>query len=225
VSCTWATMAWLTVSRYMSAYPPSVRTNFFAAVDKWQISYILEEHVKNAQPGYGGSTTEQDTLLSLSPPTLQLLFAEPSLFDNPQISSLFDTTMMSQSSLTSKITALGLTTMLVRLLRSPQEDKRAWAQKLLLSAGKKPLSVDDWDGVGIGTEVESLYVGDSEGSLEYRWIAIRAILQSGCLDPECIRRRLLRCDDGRAKGIMPTLTAMLGNDSESKRTLCAAEHC
>lgn len=194
----------------MSTYPPQTRANFFAAVDRWQSDFIIKE-----------AAAVEPSITSLSPPIVQLLLSQPSLLDTPQISGLVDTTIAeTPNTISSATVALGITPLLVHLLRSSTLDRRKWAETHIAACGKRKSSFDISVGSGVQEEIESLASDDTLAAID-KWRAIRAILKSGCLSQEAIERGVLRGEQlhgkkASSKRILPTIVPLLGTETDCK---------
>lgn len=207
--------------RYMGNYPPATRTNFFAAVDRWQGPLILAEHSKASQPTYGAAWTDT-SLLALPTAVIQLLFNEPTLLDNADISSLLDATIASSSQKTQKtasaVTHLGLTPVLIRLLSSPDQARRDWASSQIPATVRRPLTFGEWCSLGIGLEIQAFYGANDASSTEERWQTVQLIVQSRSLSPDTVRKGLLggittEGAHGGRKGVMAVLSNQLGSET------------
>nr|XP_019012419.1 senataxin [Kwoniella pini CBS 10737]OCF51200.1 senataxin [Kwoniella pini CBS 10737] len=211
-------------SKYLSKWPSQVRVNFFAAVDKWQSTLILNQ-IKEASKTAYGTTSFSSTpeLYTLTRPMLQLLLSEPSLIDpekglnSAELSSSLDKAIAS-SAVTSAITSSGVSTLLVHLLSSPIEVRRKWAISQLASSSRRSLPFDEWCSLGIGQEIQSLYSDDVQIDGKDRWVAVSAILTAGVLNTETVEKGLLggqleEDPKGRKnRGLMSALSALLGSD-------------
>ncbi len=209
--------------RYLSNRPATTITNFFGAVDKWQSTFILAQHAKASQPDYGSSSSSCNSTRTLPSSVIQLLFAEPSLLENPELSSLIDSVVsLSPPAVQSSITALGLTVLLVRLLTSPDRARRQWAIAHLPATARRPLSLQDWVESGIGGEIQRLYEGELEVELSVRCQAIKAIIESNSLSRDAVKNGLLGAQvgdkqDGRPyRGVMPALSGLLGAETDGE---------
>ena len=201
----------------MSNYPPTTRANFFAAVDKWQLGFIFRKMSRSTSQAHGAPLSDS-ALASLPDSILQLLLVEPSLLSDDKIHALIEPTIQLPSERTIGITVLGLTPIHLRLLSSQVLEVRQSAERLLPAAGRHPLSLDDWTGLGIQGEIEKLYTGDTGLNVEERWSALLRILKSGCLSDEVIRHGLLCVPDSSGKihgrSIVEVLGVLLKEDSK-----------
>ncbi|WVQ83579.1 hypothetical protein IAT38_005720 [Cryptococcus sp. DSM 104549] len=205
-------------SKYLSNWPPHVRKNFFATVDKWQGALVLAKVEKAADPGYRGTTSSSPKIYALDRPMTQLLFGEPSLLNDDTISTLVDEAVQSATPPPTTLTALGITPTLVRLLASSDAERRKWALLQLPAASRKPLSFAEWCSLGIGIEVQELY-GDVvalDGGA--KWEAMAAIIRNKVLDKGAIEGGLLAGQlEGEprrkmGRGLMSVLSGLLGSD-------------
>ncbi|WVW79753.1 hypothetical protein I302_101723 [Kwoniella bestiolae CBS 10118] len=207
-------------SKYLSKWPPHVRINFFAAVDRWQSTLILNQVGDATKTAYGSSSSSIPTLYTLSRPVIQLLLGEPSLLNDHNatgISTLVDQAVSSTSS-SSSITSLGLSSLLVKLLSSPDEARRKWALSHLTPATRRPVGFSDWCSLGIGYEVQELYNGRVDIEEGERWKMVEALVGERVLDGETIEKGLLggqleEDPKGRkGRGLMSALTTVIGSD-------------
>ena len=200
----------------MSNYQPTVRSNFFAAVDKWQISFVLSD-LDNPHSTLYGSSSSSPTLISLSPPILQLLLGEPSLLGNPTISALTNPTTKLSPERSAPLVSLGLTPVFIRFLSSTDAATRQWAESCLALAGRRPVSLEDWSTTGIADAITRLYSGEAELDFEDKWSVVLKILRSRALGLETIRHGLLGSptdDKGRSsKSVLKSLSVLLGDES------------
>lgn len=212
----------------MAGFPQANRVNFFAAVDRWQVAFIVQEATKTKETTTSHEVSENGiTLASLSVSIAQLLFSEPSLLDIPESKQIIDATVSVTSSPSlSNVTSLGITPLLVRLLRSPVSPVRKWARTLLPTAGRRKLSFEIFVKTGVRDEVEAL-CGDSERetAISDSWEIMADILRGGCLSNEAIERGLLRGETIGAKksssrGIMAVLTTRMGTESNGAPASC-----
>jgi hypothetical protein len=208
--------------RYMSHYPLTNRVNFFRTVDLWQSTFILAESNASSDTGYASSSQSAPGLLSsLTPSITQLLMAEPSLLENQDIAAFIDRSISSKPSTPlSNLVALGLTPLLVRLLRSPELDRRKWAFIQMQAAARRKLSFESAVRTGVRDEIEELCRDPAMDEKE-RWKIVKTILKKGCLDQEAVEKGLLvgQCFDGKirkGKGIMAILAPLLGAESDCK---------
>ncbi|KAK4689196.1 senataxin, partial [Tremellales sp. Uapishka_1] len=208
-------------SKYISTYPAQTRTNFFAAVDKWQANLILSEYDKASETIYGASNSAT-TLLSLPTSIVQLLFSEPTLLSDPKISTLLDSTISSSSHSLgqSSVTSLGLTPLLVCLLHSENSTKREWARSLLPSTSRRPLSFHDWCATGVGDQVQKLYSEIWEGDSKEKWRVTIDLINSGGLSIEAARRGLIEGNveeerKSSKRGLAAVLSGLLGTKSDT----------
>ncbi|WVQ62978.1 uncharacterized protein L199_001127 [Kwoniella botswanensis] len=207
-------------SKYLSKWPPHVRINFFAAVDRWQSALILN-HVGDAtKTAYGSSSSSIPTLYTLDRPVIQLLLGEPSLLNDHNdtgISSLVDEAVSSTST-SSSITSMGLSPLLIKLLSSPNEGRKKWALSQLPPASRRPVSFSDWCSLGIGYEIQELYNGKVEIDEGDRWKMVEALLRDRVLHDQTIEKGLLggqleEDPKGRkGRGLMSALSTLLGSD-------------
>lgn len=116
------------------------------------------------------------------------------------------------------VTALGVSPIIVRLLRSPVEGRRRWAEVQLNACGKRKQSFDAFAGSGFQEEIEELY-GDQTLPEKIKWAALRALLKAGCLVTEAVERGLL-CGESitgtprSKKGILSVVVPLLGKESD-----------
>lgn len=212
-------------NRYLAHFPSQARTNFFAAVDRWQSGFILAEHQKDTEHYGSSSSTSAQTLFGLPSPILQSLFSEPSLLADETLSTLIDSSIsLDPSQSQSGIAGPGLSPVLVKLLSAEAAPRRTWALAQLPLTSRNPLSFSQWCDSGIGLEVQALYPGRSVRQ-EDRWTVLGALLRCGGLGPDAVDKGLLGgsiTKDGRSqfsRGIMSVLSGVLGSDHscESRR--------
>ncbi|WWD16760.1 hypothetical protein CI109_101192 [Kwoniella shandongensis] len=205
-------------SRYLSIWPANVRKNFFAAVDKWQGALVLSEAEKASELGYGGTKSSTPALYALSRPTTQLLLAEPSLLDDPDISSLLDKAVTSTVNPPSSLTSLGITPALIRLLSSSDTGRRKWAISQLASAARRPVPFAEWCSIGVGIEIQEIYCGNAEMEESLRWQIMESIVKEKVLTTDTLQKGLMEGrleEDLKAKtgrGLMSVLGSLLGSD-------------
>ena len=207
----------------MAGFPHANKVNFFAAIDKWQAAFVLQEATQS------GKTTSEavasapgPALTDLSVSMTQLLFSEPGLLDQAEIAQLIDRTAALPSlPRLPNITLLGLTPLLARCLGSPISQRREWARGLLPAAGKRKLSFELFERTGVLDETIALCVGlDGTSDSEDGWKGLAEILGNGCLSDEAIDMSVLREETfaGQkrgSKGIMTVLIARMGTESDS----------
>ncbi|OCF45032.1 senataxin [Kwoniella heveanensis CBS 569] len=204
-------------SRYLSAWPSSVRENFFRAVDKWQSELVCAQAEKARSTAYGSSAT-RPALYDLTRPVLQLLLGEPSLLAFPAVSAILDEAVASPTSPPSSLSAFGITTTHVRLLRTPDEARGQWSLSQLPAMGRRPIPFSDWCTLGIGVEVQDLHNASGAIGGKSQWEAVEKIIKNGILETETLQKGLL---DGllevdpkgkHGRGLMSALSGLIVSD-------------
>ncbi|WVF66821.1 hypothetical protein IAT40_001563 [Kwoniella sp. CBS 6097] len=204
-------------SKYLSAWPSTVRENFFRAVDKWQSELICIQAEKARSTAYG-SSVNRPALYDLPRPVVQLLLGEPSLLDNPSISAILDEAVSSSVPPASSLTVLGMTTTHIKLLRASDTARRQWSLSQVPLAGRRPTSFTDWCTLGIGCEIQEIYNALEETAGGTQWETIERLIKNRILDNDTLQKGLL---DGRldldpkgkhGRGLMSALSALLGSD-------------
>lgn len=210
--------------RYLGHFAPELRRNFADAVDKWQAKLILDALSEARSSSAIDSSPNHTTIFSLPAPFIQLLFSEPNLLADSEISSNLDDAITAMSSSAQpNITAPGISPLLVRLLSSPREKRRSWAMSQIPACGRRPLSFKDWCSSGVGEEVKRLYSGSAEASTSDRLASMETILRSATLSSEAIEEGAIggRVDEtGRDRsetGFVSTLSHLLGGQADCKR--------
>ena len=112
--------------------------------------------------------------------------------------------------------------MLVRLLASPSTERRSWAISQIPACSRRPLVFEEWCSSGLGDEIKALYAETGEVKTADRLVAMEALLRSGALADEVIRKGILDGVtevDGHSRpesGLMSTLSHLLGGHSDRK---------
>ncbi|WWC59973.1 uncharacterized protein I303_102536 [Kwoniella dejecticola CBS 10117] len=210
--------------RYLSKWPSQVRVNFFAAVDKWQSTLILDQIKEAAKTAYGSTySSSTPALYTIGRPVLQLFLSEPSLMtpergsDNAKLASLLDQAVASPAA-PSSMTSSGISAVLLSLLSSPDETRRKWAASQLASAARKPVPFNDWCALGIGQQVQELYGNALDIDESDRWAAVDALVKAKVLNTETVEKGLLggQLEEDpkgrRGRGLMSAISALLGSD-------------
>ena len=198
----------------MKNFPPATQTNFFAAVDKWQIQFILSflPNPRPPDPNQPGIT-----VLTLPVAILQLLFGEPSIMKDPHLSTLINGGILSAPDEPQPlVTALGLTLGLLLLLFSPSSSARHWARTQLPACSDHPVTFEDWCDLDVGHKLlEEVLQPDFAA-----WEDMTCLIKRGAFSSETIRQGLLgghietaTADKTIARGIMGVLRGRLGNDN------------
>ncbi|OXB33487.1 senataxin [Cryptococcus neoformans] len=203
--------------RYLSEWPAHVRKNFFAAVDRWQSTFILNHSDKASDRGYGKPSSAEPALYSLSGAIVQLLLGEPSLLSDPGVNSLYQDVFQSTFPTPTSLTALGMTPVHARLLSSLEPVQNLWSAAQLPALARRPVRFSEWCNLGIGSEIQDLY---NDGVLDggKRWQNVTAILDNKVLDQETVEKGLLNGQletDSRGRkgrGVMSVLSGLLSSD-------------
>ena len=204
----------------MSHYPLVNRVNFFRTVDTWQSSFVLAEAAASEDIGYvSTSNSTTNTISSLSIPITQLLLAEPSLLEIEAVSNFIDLTIKnSPPSPLSNIASIGLTPLVVRLLRSPVLERRKWAFIQMQASARKKLSFDMLIRTGVKEEVEEL-CHDSSLENKEKWKMVKTMLKKECFEAEAVEKGFLGGIDicgkvRKNKLMMAALAPLLGTQSD-----------
>lgn len=206
--------------RHLSGFPATTKTNFFAAVDRWQSELVLREF-RSAQSELGPSDmSDRINIFELRTSVVQLLSNEPQLLKIPDIERITDCSMRMSTRPVYQATSLGLTAVIAHLLSSEEAFRRDWALAQLVSCAQRPIVLDDWYGSGIGAEIHRLWSQDLEHAAEWRWSALDRLLHSRCLSLEVVQIGLLEGKSASAmdrktvaRSMMAAVNQVLGSDT------------
>ena len=204
--------------RHLSGFPATTRTNFFAAVDKWQSDLLLEELRKEQRGRSGGELSTSVNIFDLPSPVVQLLSNEPQILKVPEIERLVDESIRRSTRSVPQATSLGLTSLIAHLLSSTDSLRREWAMNQLVGCAQRPISLEEWFDNGIGEDVQHLWTANLDHA-EPRWSALEQLLRSRCLSLEVIQIGLLEGKSSsatdrttRPRSVMAALGQVLGSE-------------
>lgn len=123
------------------------------------------------------------------------------------------------------ITSSGPSPMLVRMLASPNKERRSWASSQIPACSRRPVTFEEWCSSGLGEESKALYTDTGDVKMADRLAGIEVLLRSGALSPEVIRKGMVdgmvEVDSGSRpeNGLMATLSHLLGGQSDRESPL------